>query len=300
MFAGINDVESLSELFSIIERMTGLEVTVYRAIETHRIDSILRLPVKYRKHMSEFCRLIKNNKTGKGCGGHDCRLVNIKAGKIGAPFVNICHAGIAEAIVPVYDKDKHIATVFIGQALLEENVRAAEKVLARAEALSVDKKKIRSALNKLPVKKEEELLDVARLTNLAVKGFADSVGLESMMQEVMLERSPKIKKALEIMSQSRKSFSAAELAGKVFLEPSYFSRLFRKVMQCSFSDFVAEQKINLAMKLLHETRLPVMEIAGRCGYSKVNYFNRVFKSWTGMTPSQYRKQSDKKTEGKKQ
>ncbi|MGR5542431.1 helix-turn-helix domain-containing protein, partial [Vibrio campbellii] len=36
--------------------------------------------------------------------------------------------------------------------------------------------------------------------------------------------------------------------------------------------------------------LPTSDVAWESGYSDLSNFNRAFKTWTGMTPSMYRKQ----------
>ncbi|WKL01337.1 AraC family transcriptional regulator [Paenibacillus amylolyticus] len=40
-----------------------------------------------------------------------------------------------------------------------------------------------------------------------------------------------------------------------------------------------------------ETDLPVQEIGYRVGFGSDNYFIKIFKRWTGCTPSQYRHRS---------
>jgi len=49
-------------------------------------------------------------------------------------------------------------------------------------------------------------------------------------------------------------------------------------------------RIAKARTLLAETDLPVQEIAESCGYATYNYLHHVFKKFTGLTPTAYRKQ----------
>ena len=46
--------------------------------------------------------------------------------------------------------------------------------------------------------------------------------------------------------------------------------------------------MNLSQIMLADTELQVAEIAGRVGYLDSNYFIKVFKKHTGVTPSKYR------------
>jgi AraC-like DNA-binding protein len=51
--------------------------------------------------------------------------------------------------------------------------------------------------------------------------------------------------------------------------------------------------MNKATEMLIETDLLIQEIASLVGYFTVASFNRVFKRYTGMTPSEFRRQNKK-------
>lgn len=75
----------------------------------------------------------------------------------------------------------------------------------------------------------------------------------------------------------------------IHITPNYFSSIFKRVTGESFIYYVNKQKIQKSEALLKETNMPVSEIAEKCGFSDVKYFSRVFKKYTDMTPSEYRK-----------
>ena len=58
--------------------------------------------------------------------------------------------------------------------------------------------------------------------------------------------------------------------------------------------FLTEQRIEQAKKSLRQNKSPITEIATNVGYYDSIYFAYVFKKYTGMTPSQYRKIIDYK------
>lgn len=60
-----------------------------------------------------------------------------------------------------------------------------------------------------------------------------------------------------------------------------------------YSRFLTGIKISHAMALLVNTNLPIMEIAGQCGYDNSNYFSDSFKKIVGVSPLKYRKQINK-------
>lgn len=56
-----------------------------------------------------------------------------------------------------------------------------------------------------------------------------------------------------------------------------------------FSTYVQHLRIEHSCRLLQRTNLRVNEIAYRVGYADTKFFNQVFKSTLGITPSEYRK-----------
>lgn len=65
--------------------------------------------------------------------------------------------------------------------------------------------------------------------------------------------------------------------------------LFVKHASMTCMAYLLNLRIDLAKILLTKTELPVNEISARVGYPDANYFAKLFRQETGMTPSQYRK-----------
>jgi YesN/AraC family two-component response regulator len=80
-----------------------------------------------------------------------------------------------------------------------------------------------------------------------------------------------------------------EAAAKVHLNPSYLSQLFKQQMKMNFIDYVCEQRMERAKKLLAQTSLRISEVAERVGYADLPYFSNAFKRVTGKTPTEFRK-----------
>lgn len=72
------------------------------------------------------------------------------------------------------------------------------------------------------------------------------------------------------------------------ISPGYASQLFNQRMGTSYVNYITALRISHAKELLSATQLDNSVIAARCGFSSVNYFYRVFKRSTGLTPSDYR------------
>jgi len=76
-------------------------------------------------------------------------------------------------------------------------------------------------------------------------------------------------------------------ARHVHLSGSYYANLFKKTMGLPFAQFVTQERMELAKKMLIEGH-QVQEIANATGYGDRRYFSEVFKKHIGITPSEFR------------
>lgn len=78
------------------------------------------------------------------------------------------------------------------------------------------------------------------------------------------------------------------IADRFNLSASHLSRLFRQQGHMRLADYISWVRLERAKFMLRKYRFHLAEVSERCGYQDVNYFCRVFKQKTGVTPSQYR------------
>ncbi len=79
-----------------------------------------------------------------------------------------------------------------------------------------------------------------------------------------------------------------DLAKDAKTSVSSFQQKFKKATGCSVYDFLIQQRMQEAQRLLAETDYTVTEIAERCGYANTFYLCNAFKKHTGLTPTQFR------------
>ncbi len=280
----------LQDLFATIEAVTGLDVSVYPPAAREASPAIEKLPVKYHRHVSAFCRAVRQTRDGRGCRGHDSTLTNRRAAEVGRPFVQVCHAGAAEVIVPVIYDGRHLATVFIGQAVIEsvEN-EGFDGIWARIKDRGCERAEVEAGFRLLPRLPEARLLQIGRLAEAAIRGIADRLSLEAFAREVRLQNAPPVRRALELLRQEENwHLTEAQMARRLHLTPAYFCRLFRKALGRGYNRYLTELRLRRTQNLLQQTDLSVGEIASRCGFSRQSYFTRRFRELTGQSPSEFR------------
>ncbi|SFA92494.1 Helix-turn-helix domain-containing protein [Cohnella sp. OV330] len=79
------------------------------------------------------------------------------------------------------------------------------------------------------------------------------------------------------------------IAGKLGITGPYLSTYFKEKTGTNLSDYILTVRINKASQMLRDTDLLIQEIASLVGYYTVASFNRVFKRYTGLTPSEFRR-----------
>lgn len=106
-----------------------------------------------------------------------------------------------------------------------------------------------------------------------------------------------IRQAKEYISQhcSDSDLSLSKVAAYIGINPNYLSRLFYSSGEENFIDTLNLYRIENAKLLLRQTGIPIKEIGFKTGFNSMQSFNRVFKKFTGTTPSQYRKEKERET-----
>lgn len=91
-----------------------------------------------------------------------------------------------------------------------------------------------------------------------------------------------------IQTHYAENISYELLANTFYLNPVYLNRVFKARTNMSIHAFVLNYRLNIAMTMLRSESTSVQEIARMVGYQDPVHFHKIFKKYTGMTPSQFR------------
>jgi AraC-like DNA-binding protein len=79
------------------------------------------------------------------------------------------------------------------------------------------------------------------------------------------------------------------VAGACGLSTSYFSRAFKASTGWTPHSWLQARRIDRALELLRDNRLPLADVALQSGFADQSHFSRVFRSITGQTPGAIRR-----------
>ncbi|MFM2213194.1 MAG: hypothetical protein RL427_457 [Bacteroidota bacterium] len=97
------------------------------------------------------------------------------------------------------------------------------------------------------------------------------------------------KVCLYIQHNFHHKIALKEVADLLYLTESNFCKFFKKATGKTYSDYLNELRINEACRLLVQSEHSISQVSYECGFETLSYFNRVFISKKGCTPSNYRK-----------
>lgn len=117
--------------------------------------------------------------------------------------------------------------------------------------------------------------------------------LRSLMEAATIV--PKLKNADMIYSALQyvedhysERFSLQDIAEYVHFSAPYFSKMFKKEMDITFTKYITNVRIEKSKQLLKHTNYPLADISAMVGFEEQSYFTRVFRTTTGISPGKYR------------
>jgi AraC-like DNA-binding protein len=91
-----------------------------------------------------------------------------------------------------------------------------------------------------------------------------------------------------IEQHSAEELSLTKVAKAVNISANYLSEKFKKVTGVNFVYYIARTRIEKARALLEDVDLRISEIAFAVGFQSLSQFNRVFKTLSGKSPTEFR------------
>jgi len=270
------DEEGLRKLIANLNILTGLPANI--------LDPEGRDINLFRGH-PPFCRMLNDLPEGhERCVACDrCKIQHYTAEK-GFQFYR-CHVGICEAIMPLYDKKHPLAYLAVGCYLDDSPL---EEQWARTRPLldwwPDGPDALRDAFFQFRQYSQQEI----RAYTETLEALSAYIRLKGMI--LTAEQTDLQKLELYLDQHYMDRLSLASISKELHIGRTKLCSLAKELSGGStLSHLITQRRISAAKRLLLQSSLPISAVGESVGISDYNYFSKVFRSATGMTPSAFRK-----------
>lgn len=273
---------SLGQLHKILKdfyTLTSIRIALF--------DSQFQEVFSYPEKKFQFCRMIRENPAmNTNCIISDKRGC-MECARRKELVLYRCHAGLTEAVVPIFDKNGVMGYMFFGQILPKDSYEQVKKQLKKR----YDRKEypgIEAAIDLIPAKTTEELNAAATilqaLTSYVMTNQWVTPGKSGFIRQ--LDR--------YIETHLDQNITVEALCTEFNIGRTRLYRMATDYLGCGLAEYIRQQKILQAQKMLTETDAPIGEIACGTGFSDYNHFSRVFRQLCGISARQYRKENKRR------
>jgi len=253
----------LPDFLKHIETISGLQLCIKTFHKQAGAGTILEdVPYQFHLHTSPFCHKIKTLQNER-CVQCDLRHVPQLAMQKYRPFVNRCHAGASEIIIPLIIRDHLIALGYLGQ--FRESSRQPRE---------------------LPLYSSKRIKEVLAIGILLQRFFLYEVEHAASMQPDNHYRQTQILRFLR--RNIKEDPGLKELAADLGISLSRAGHLVKEVTGQNFVELKMQLRMDAAKEMLLGTMLTIENIAIATGFKDARYFYRVFQKATGESPRQWR------------
>lgn len=199
-------------------------------------------------------------------------------------YVYKCHMGLTEMICPILDGNNITGYITIGQIVqTEDKEQIIKLVTAAAHKFNLDVKELLDHIDTLP--------------HLSAKKIAATAQYAKIMSEYITNHDL-LPKEVQNMAYEIRKYIADNIASELnvplicdvfHISKSHLNNLLNETFNMSAGKIITHERIAMAKKLIRQGSLNMNAISERVGIYDPNYFSKLFKSATGMTPSRYKK-----------
>ncbi len=235
----------------------------------------------YPKEYSPYCREVRK-KAESECL-HCDRLAYSHAKNSAESYLYQCHAGMYEMVVPIRDRERLMGFLMMGQIRTLKTGQLTKDIVLHLKNMGLDAEQLMLLFNNTAV------TDIALLKSYSriLKACAAYVLTEKFIR---IQGEPlSLRVEGFICENISKPLNINLLCSSFGIGKTTLCNEVKKGFNLTVNELIQQRRVEEAERLLQKTDAPINEIAERVGISDYNYFTKVFKKQTGVTPSVYRK-----------
>ena len=225
-----------------------------------------------------FCQLLRQDAAcDLKCRALD-RDMQLKSSEQKGLVVYTCHAGMTEAVLPVFTEKRLIGYIMIGQFRTPETTLPPIAPHPR----KVSPEQLAEAYQQTPCYSQSQSNDIlglfSVLVDIIISRHLITIGSDYSIQKIITF----------INEHPDTAVTVAEAAEMLNCSPSTLTHSFKQTTGKSFKQYILSRKMAKAEELLRSRKdLRIHEVASRVGYKDPYLFSRIFKKHRGVCPSAF-------------
>ena len=275
----IFNLERLHILLKDFYELSHIRITVF---DENQVELI-----SYPAEVAPYCAVIRSVPEGleacRTCDSNACRLASKRRGT----HIYRCHAGLTEAVAPLYVGDVLVGYLLFGHVFSYPTQEEGWEVIReRCAHLTLNQNLLKEKLSHA-IPMEESLVRSAAHILHAVASYLILERMATLKEDLMAVRLDSY-----LSAHFAEKITAADIADHLEIGKTHLYELSRQLYGCGIAQRIRALRIEHAKKMLENPQtLPLSRIASECGFSDYNYFITVFSREVGMSPAQWRKHS---------
>ncbi|MCQ2448600.1 MAG: AraC family transcriptional regulator [Clostridia bacterium] len=230
-----------------------------------------------------LCSFVKHYTADK-CQQTDLEAMQHEFDKDSPCYSYLCHFGFCEITIKLTHDGIDYGYIIIGPFRIPENYdKDVKNISDFCVKHLIDYDTVLAEYQKIPRITEEKLNSI----KVIVIALFDYALRENIIYYKHSEFETEIEKYIE--EHLHEELTIEQICKQMFLSPKQLYNVFKKETGMSPKKFITKQRIEKALNLIKSTNDPLPVIAERVGIPDYTYFVKVFKSYTGHTPTYYRK-----------
>lgn len=269
------NIEKLTAMLRDFYTVTRIRITVF--------DENFQEIAAFPKEIAPFCQLIRTDKKACAMCARCDREACQTAAKRHGIYIYQCHAGLREAIMPIYLGNLAIGYLFFGHVFAygsyEEGWNVIEEKCADYQIRISD---LKTASLKQPLMTESYILSAANLMQ-TIAAYLCMERLATLRQENLPVQIDNY-----IQEHLTEEIDVMDICARFQIGKTRLYEIAKESYGIGIAEVIRIRRIEKAKSLLLSfPGLSISEVASSCGFHDYNYFITVFKKITGASPRQF-------------
>lgn len=278
---------SLKQAVDVLQQVRHYRICVHDVSGILTIPQLM-LPVENTMHSMRFCSLAKDSAAGFRSCVRCKNISNHRAIFRQKVFSGLCAFGMKETVWPVVIDGKTMCILYLGN-IVQDRQASEEKLAAACHTTGSLYEAMRAQMDLADTQTDETTAEaVCRLLDgvirLLYNTYKDTADIKSSPYHWAVVN---IKNYME--ENYSRNLTLESICRLYFINEKYAGQLFKSQLGMSFHTYLNRIRLRRAAQELQNSRDKIIDIALRCGFNNVTYFNRRFSELYGMSPREYRR-----------